>query len=1498
MTTNAIKAIIGMFVKANSLFPLLFASVASAETWRFDEPLEANGALVCFDAPRGAFQLDVDFEAGPLGQADNERTLHCSSLFDCMRQDLKQGFEVTLRAKHGEWSAILALGFGDEIVFVKLPRSVRLSCGDHAHFMFRFMANGLIACALNDERLVVPLKRSGPLAHIGKRQAAVGRATKEDGVGYAFNGRVKSISVTDLGEVPFGIRAAGPLAHVRGAKGAKLSFAVENLSGVDVSNAAAVVSIDGMRSCELGLGALKKGSSARLVLPFETRVKPGWRNAKVAVRGVTAGGKACEHVENFKVGVGPRRAERMQRLIDDSNQHVARAAELGFTRCVFGDGGGFSVGRAAPDSDVMFEVCRQALDEATMAGVEMQFGAKGDIVLPPGKRQVDFERHDAEGKTRRSSSWRKEELEIGDPGLCAANAAVWRAWARAFVEYPSFACLKPFSEFRDGAFPSFGGGEAVRYQKETGRTMPAGDPFLRGCADAGRTFKKYPSRVIPDDDPALRYLSWYWHGGDGWPRFLSAISDAVRDEAEKAGRRDITVTWDPCVRCPPCWGSGGNVEEVSQWVYPNPEPMSVAGPAEEVLAMTSGQPGQKPFIAIQLMAYRSLLAPADEPVQNAPEWAKRFPRSRFLAQPDDAIVESVWSALAKPVCGCRFYPRQVLLEHPAGSPTGYVFSNPTLPTTLRRLFDEIIAPLGPTLLKVGREKPDVAVFENFTSVVLGGGEFGMGWHAAPVTMLQRARLDPMVVYEDMIVRGALDGVRVVYAPESRCVSASILSALKGFRARGGILICDSHAPKSIERDFDVDYVPFGRPPAMDYPEFVEARAKNSKVEVNRIKTLYAKRAMIDQAEKLRQALRGRYQGRSDSSSAEIVTYNRRWHETDYLFAVNDKRTFGEYVGPWGRMMEKGESNEGWVSMRDPDSRVKAVYELSRGGEVPFVRDGSLVKVPIRFETCDGRILAFLSEKIEAVDLRVEIKDGNLVAEMHVLDGACRAVDAALPVEIRIHDAAGQELDGAGYLCAEGGTARVVVPLNADDARGGYRIECRDRASGLSKSVVVAAEAPARRAARFVNDICLPSQLWMLDGVQNEIFCRPFVKRWRPYDDYVRFSMPKTCQFFRRLGHVATIEKPVDGTFLTVDLVNGDEFDTVKTLHSVLHVAKPGIGESEVVAQILGDSYTHGCFFWDALVKESYVPKLKLVGLRRPTEGPQCHEGRGGWSLASYFKVPKGESTSYHGFLHPTDGRYWGDAAFWKMAWRCVNNTQPKGFSPTYQCEYFGDAAKRFDPSTGYLRRPSPGDYQYDSGKKGMFKWNGMAKKWERVDEKTLEWSFDYGKYLSMWELQKPQFLFEMLGVNDFRDKIDADYSEWARNLEALKSSYLKAVPEGRFVICIPCSSFGSIDNFAGDFVPRQNASMWRFRNWLIETYDRREKDGYYLLDTALCVDSDYGYLSATNRPLAKPYAKYSRPDRLAVQYGNPHPYLSYSTMGIPLAAFIQYFRDCGGSVGK
>ena len=423
---------------------------------------------------------------------------------------------------------------------------------------------------------------------------------------------------------------------------------------------------------------------------------------------------------------------------------------------------------------------------------------------------------------------------------------------------------------------------------------------------------------------------------------------------------------------------------------------------------------------------------------------------------------------------------------------------------------------------------------------------------------------------------------------------------------------------------------------------------------------------------------------------------------------------------------------------------------------------------------------------------------------------------------------------------------------------------------------------------FVNDICMPSTLWMLAGTQNDLFVQPMLKRWRPYDDFVRFSLSQQAPFLRRLSAVASINEPVDGSVLTTELVNGDEFAVVKTLQSTIRVGQPGTGDTTVTAQLLGDSYIHGVFFRHALLDSGHVPNLRLVGLLKCAEG-QYNEGRGGWRLANYFAVPTRPVQCYHGFMQPAgDARYWGATHFWRNAWQCFRKTAPKGFEPYYSCSRFDDILPRFDETTGFLRQPAPGDLQFDNDRNAFVRFNGTA--WQPVPPaEDLGWHIDYAKYLAMWDIPRPDFLFVMLGLNDFRDHLQADFTEWGQRITILKDAYQAACPHGKFVICIPCSTCGSLDNAAGDFTLRHNAAMWRFRKWLIDNFDHREQDGFYLLDIGITIDNEHGYHLAKGATTV-PYEQYAGTDVLRVQAGNPHPYANYPAMGLPIAAFIQANR--------
>jgi hypothetical protein len=425
---------------------------------------------------------------------------------------------------------------------------------------------------------------------------------------------------------------------------------------------------------------------------------------------------------------------------------------------------------------------------------------------------------------------------------------------------------------------------------------------------------------------------------------------------------------------------------------------------------------------------------------------------------------------------------------------------------------------------------------------------------------------------------------------------------------------------------------------------------------------------------------------------------------------------------------------------------------------------------------------------------------------------------------------------------------------------------------------------------FINDIAIPAKLYMLSGTQNDMFIEPIMKRWKPFNDSVRFS--GTAAFTRRLQRVASVSVPVDGATIISTLINHDSFSTVKSKTSTIVLGTKSVGSTEIDVQIIGDSFTNGAFFKDALLDKGYCPNIKMIGLRKvASETNQHDEGRGGWTLANYMTVTTDVNNLNPFFQPDSTFKYWGSTGFWINAWKVFRGTAGGGTEPTYSAGRYDDVLSLFDETTGFKLTPTTNDIVYDSTAATYKIWSGSA--WVATTYATYAWSFNYTKYLAMWSLTTPTILAIMLGLNDFRDNTDPEnisFTAWNTNMNAVKAAYLAAVPTGRFVICIPSSSCGIMDNEGGYFTIRQNAAMWLLRKNIIDTYDAREAESIYLVDVGITIDNYAGMSFSSDTTQTKPYSAYAGSDTIKVQTGNPHPYPNYPTMGIPLAAFIQKYR--------
>ena len=803
----------------------------------------------------------------------------------------------------------------------------------------------------------------------------------------------------------------------------------------------------GEEGAELKLNVV--GTGDVFAVPVETRLKPGEYDVPVPIVGRLPSGEEVVATNSVKIRIGPTFADRMPAVMWVGGRvEDAPVRDFGFTHVLCG-------GAVTTTNDVAGQARNliEIYDDSLAAGMRRMHSLQ--VQYPVGaKGRERYWRHQRDG-TQPPRPRDVNQPEVSNPELLAYARSLVAAENEAVGYHPGFAGVLPCSEKRDHSYPSFNA-EHLRYKAATGRDVPP--EVTKKVLEYSIAKQRFTDGVVPVDDQLYAYYRWFWGGGDGWPEYLGGIADEYRKLAGRYGdgsaiqrKRPFFSFWDPSVRCPPKWGSGGDVDVISQWVYAQPEPMNVAGPAEEVIAMAAGRPGQQPMIMTQLICYRAQLAPTNITVSPLPEWVKRRPRATFPTIPADSLQEAVWSMLAKPVKGIMFHGWRTIFE--SGAETGYTYTSPETAVKMKELLRGLVAPLGPTLKALGRDEPEVAVLESFTTTALGGPG-SWGWFSMPIMFLQRARLDPRVVYEETVMRDGLGKTKILYAPQCELLSAPVVERIKAFQEAGGILLADENLLPALKADVVVPVFAYRKPPKSDHTADMDAITQTRVCEEARRHTEKSKADMLSAADALRRTLKERYayEPKADSSSPEIVTYSRAWRGTPYVFALNDRRTFGDYVGQWGLTMEKGLSFSGNVTLTDPDGKVGAVYELSRGGEVPFRRlpDGR-VEVPLSYETNDGRLLVFLERRIANVDVACCRRGDDICVTMTVRDETGAPVPARLPVEIQVFDSAGEELDGAGYACAEDGVCKLAVCTNLNDPPGNYRVVCRDRASGIVSS---------------------------------------------------------------------------------------------------------------------------------------------------------------------------------------------------------------------------------------------------------------------------------------------------------------------------------------------------------------------------------------------------------------------------------------------------------------
>ena len=915
------------------------------------------------------------------------------------------------------------LGFGD-VSAAFLSGQVALEPGQWYHIAFTYDGEGTGVFHLNG----VPIGRS---THAGRGPVTAGGypvviGDRVGSVHGGFPGYIDDVRISSR-VVPFfsgelrvelaGVGSRTVFQRMETQAGVKV--AVQNDTGRSLTDVSARVEFGG-RVHEHALRPLAPKGIASIDVPVDATVRPDRYPLKVLLA-ARSGERTYKVEEALDVVIAPRPLPEQMPVVMWNAGAVDLVKQIGFTHRTAWMG--------HFDSLVWREgTPTTAIDTMRLAGITRMLDehlAAGVGVLPhvyPGRHMIRKQR--LPQLDRSGETYHRVGPCCARPEAQQYARNVGASVAQALGEHPGWRGSLIDSETRGHTSPCFCAHCAEAYRRFSGKSIP--DEVMTGSGVHYSTLPDFPrARVVPEDHPILTYYRWFWSQGDGWNELRTQVDRGLASQ----GRNDTWTFHDPAVRVPSVWGSGGEVDYLSQWTYVYPDPLNIGQTTDELFAMAQGRPGQQVMKMTQIIWYRSQTAPKlPENEAERAQWERDIPDARFITIPPTPLREALWLKLSRPVRGIMYHGWGSLVP---GVQSSYRHTNPESRQVLSNLIQDVVRPLGPTLLQIPDRQADVALLESFTAQVFTGGQratrgWGRGWVADAHLVLQWAQLQPRIVYDETILRDGLDGVRVLVMPGCDVLSDGVVKVVHEFQARGGLVVADEHLAAAMIPD-------------------ILLRS------YTRTKTADADKAALQAlSTQLRQDLGPFYQGYGDSDDADVVIRFRRYRNADYLFAVNDKRTYGNYVGHHGLVMEKGLPNAATLFVRRASGTV---YDLTERQAVGASRSPGGMQFRAAFGPGQGRLYMITERPIAGVRIQVpeQVRCGEQSRlAVTVEDDTGGPIAAVVPVQIEILDPSGRPAEFSGYYGAKDGRVGITLDLAPNDAVGEWTIRATELASGVRR----------------------------------------------------------------------------------------------------------------------------------------------------------------------------------------------------------------------------------------------------------------------------------------------------------------------------------------------------------------------------------------------------------------------------------------------------------------
>ncbi len=831
---------------------------------------------------------------------------------------------------------------------------------------------------------------------------------------------------------------------------ATVSFAIINKRRELMSGAKAMFLLGGVPQPVVSVPDLAPGERHIIDLELDTRLRPDVYHLAATVE--IDGENPFRSTQDFEITIVPRPLPHTMPVVmwGGALGQMDWLTDLGFTHALGTSTDFKKIWEAGeptePTSKEGVAKTIASLDNALAHGIGVVAG------LSPGRwanSQEAFRRVGADGKPIDDDVC---GLFPQMPEFCYNVGA---SVSNAYGDHPAMQAAMVHTEVRGHTRPCYHDHDREALKAGTGlEDIPDGVKTQRGTRYQDIT--DFPAdRVIPDDYPLYVYYKWFWRQGDGW----NAMHTALHKGLKSGGTDRLWTFHDPAVRVASVYGNGGDVDYLSHWTYSYPDPIRIGLCTDELFCMAGGaaRGDQQVMKMTQIIWYRSQTAP--EPGEKATTqtgdfvdkdvrpsgtgsvdasgrylaaWEREIPDARFVTIAPMHLREAFWSKISRPVQGIMYHGWGSLVpleeKHRA-----YRYTNPETKWELKRLVNTVVRPLGPTLMQVPDRKSDVAFLESFASQMFARrGTYGWngGWEGDAYLILRYAGIQPRVIYEETIQQEGLDDFKVLVMPACDVLPQSVVTVVQAFQMAGGTIVGDENLCPAIKPDILL-------------PTHTRPR-----------ETDQARRMNIAAATKLRSELGASYQRYADSSTPDIVTRVRSYGSTDYLFAVNDLREFGDYVGHHGLVMENGLPCNAELSIRHPAAHV---YNLLSHRTVTTLAGDDSVTIAERFGPCEGRVFMVTDAAIDQVRIRAPegVPAGERVdIKIAIVDENGLPLDAIVPVKVDLIDPAGRAAEFSGHYGAKDGTVQIPATIAPNDVPGLWRIHAQELASGLTADAYV------------------------------------------------------------------------------------------------------------------------------------------------------------------------------------------------------------------------------------------------------------------------------------------------------------------------------------------------------------------------------------------------------------------------------------------------------------